>query len=328
MSTAPAAAHAMLGRTFRGVPLDLAPLEDLVAHFEQRKLRASHRHAAEGDRKRWHFAIVGLQTVDEPFPISERATLRPVLEPPGEVELARALSEKSKLSAVARYSGYINYELSVDANGTSGENGAFTLAWWVLSAIRIRTLADFLVPLASDQSWSTISALDDGACHVRILEDTPRARRFGTVVAVSRNDLDWVEQHILSLAGLLETPKFRLAVDCLTTHPHEASLRMTTASLWSGVEALVGVSSELRFRVSALVASYIEPRGASRVSLYKRLKALYDFRSKAVHGAALSDARLNAHIADVRAILSLLVCRMVEAKAVPSDDEWESALLE
>ena len=159
-----------------------------------------------------------------------------------------------------------------------------------------------------------------------LLEDVPAARRFGDAIVVSQVDLKWVSVHLTAWIDLLERPAFRLAVDSLTTHHQQANLRMAAASLWAGFEALFGVNSELRFRLSALAASYLEPRGTSRVNLYKRIKTLYDYRSKAVHGGATSDMQLQSHIIEVRGILSRLLCRMVEAKLLPSTEQFEEYL--
>ena len=305
----------------------LDELKRLVDHFEARRLRAVERLVAADRKGRWYFALLGLDLGVPEYHIGDVAALRPVAEPPGEVELATALTDKALLSAVGRYAHSVRHELGVDRSFGSKDQGAFNLAWWFLSALRIRTLADFLVPAVSDHSWATIAAISDGACHVQLLEDVPRARRFSVPVRISESDLDWASQSLIALAELLEVPRFRLAVDCLTTHQHEASLRMTTASLWAGVEALFGINSELRFRLSALVAAFLEPRGAQRITRYRVVKSLYDFRSRAVHGGTLDDAMLSQHIRDVRVMLSALVCKMVEIKRVPSEDEWDATLL-
>src|SRR5215211_5996085 len=103
---------------------------------------------------------------------------------------------------------------------------------------------------------------------------------------------------------MLEVPKFRLAVEALTTHQHLVSLRMMAASLWSGIEALLGIQAELRFRITLSIASILEPRGEQRSARYRRVKKLYDIRSKAVHGITLSENELISHVAETRKLLS------------------------
>jgi hypothetical protein len=102
---------------------------------------------------------------------------------------------------------------------------------------------------------------------------------------------------------------------------------MSTASLWAGIESIFGIDKELRFRLAALTASFLEPRGDQRITRYKAVKKLYDFRSRVVHGAAARDTELVEHIREVRLLLSSLLCRMIESRHAPFGDEWDSVLL-
>lgn len=305
----------------------LSAMEASVHALEERRQRARER-LLRADGKQWHFALLGLEMDVDDYDIESTISLRPVIEPPHELDLAGAIGDKSIWSAVGRYSRGIRHELTIDRRFGSTEQGPFTLAWWFISALRTRTLSDFLVPAVADYSWSTIAGVKDGVCNIQLLEDVPRARRFATAARVSQADLDWTMENLPVFVTLLEDPRFRLAVDCLTTHQHEASLRMTTASLWAGIEALIGVNAELRFRLSALISSLLEPRGSGRTARYRALKTLYDFRSRAVHGAALDDNLIVQHILDVRHLLSSLICEMVDSKRIPSAGDWEKVLFE
>jgi hypothetical protein len=298
---------------------------DLVRHFEDRKRRAAERLAL-APAGRWCFGLLGVATETPEYRFDTVAILRRVTEPPGEIELATALKEKHLFSAVGRYSHAIAHELVIEQPSGSPDPALFTVAWWLISAIRVRTLADFLVPAVADYSWSTIAGAPDSSCHVQLLEDVPRARSFAKGVTITSADLDWVSEHCLGFSRLLQVPQFRLAVECLTTHPMESSVRMSAASLWAGFEALLGVTAELRFRISALLATYLRPPGAERLSLFRRLKKLYDVRSMIVHGAPVKDKAVVAHIQEVRGVLSELLCRITEGGRCPTGDEWEEAL--
>jgi hypothetical protein len=201
-----------------------------------------------------------------------------------------------------------------------------TLGWWLVAAIRIRTLGDFLVPAVSDHPWGTIAGLAETSCNIQLLEDVPRSRRLAAVPTLTAADLEWVAKNLLSLAELLQLERFRLAVDCLTTHQHEASLRMTAASLWTGIEALFGVASELRFRLAPLAAAYLDPRGEPRVQRYREIKRLYDIRSRLVHGGAIESDAVTSHVVAVRQLLGAILTRMIELGRAPTGDEWDEVL--
>lgn len=300
--------------------------EGLGQHFQQRKDMARAHLEALGGVAEHCFALSGLSLVAGPYVFSGIATLREVQRPPGEIELAGALRNKGLMSAIARHMPGVTHELAVPRDVPGDPQQPFNLGWWIISAIRCRTLADLLVPAVASVSWDAIPAVEAGMCEVQLLEDVPAARRMGQVVAVSSESLDWVHLHLAAWIDLLERPAFRLAVDSLTTHHQQANLRMSAASLWAGFEALFGISSELRFRLSALAASYLEEMGPGRLALYRRIKTLYDYRSKAVHGAAITDAQLEEHIVEVRSLLSRLMCQMTEAGAFPSTEDFEARL--
>ena len=302
-------------------------LRNLVAHFEERKARASER-LAQSAGQQWNFAILGIHTSVERFRFDQIGEFRRVVEPPGEVELASALKTQRLFGAVGRYSHRITHELAINRDFGSSDQAAFNIAWWIISALRVKTLAEFLIPLVADHSWSVIAAVEKQQCHAQLLEDVPQARRVEDSVAIQESDLQWVLERILAFGEMLEVPKFRLAVEALTTHQHLVSTRMMVASLWSGIEALMGIQAELRFRLALSVACLLDPRGPQRTERYRRVKKLYDVRSRAVHGTAMSEAELVRHVAETRKLLSGMICTMIEGGRVISEEDIERRLLE
>jgi hypothetical protein len=302
-------------------------LRKLIAHFEDRKTRASAR-LAQSTGIQWSFAVLGIRSGVERFSFDQIGEFRRVVEPPGEVELASALKSQHLFSAIGRYSHGITHELAINRDFGSSDQAAFNIAWWIISALRVKTLAEFLVPAVADHSWSVIAAIDKQTCHAQLLEDVPQARRVEDPVVVQESDLKWVLDRILAFGEMLEVPKFRLAVEALTTHQHLVSLRMMTASLWSGIEALIGIQAELRFRLALSVACLLEAPGPERTERYRRVKKLYDVRSRAVHGVAMRDAELVSHVAETRKLLSGMLSSMIECGSVPSEEDIERRLLE
>ncbi len=309
----------------------LKSLKDLVDQFKpfkERRARASERLAQSGGRE-WNFAILGIHTDIEWFSLAPIGEFRRVLEPPGEIELAAALRDPRMFGAVGRYSHGISHELAMNREiEESDQQAVFDLAWIFISALRVKTLAEFLVPAAADHSWSVIAALEQQCCEARLIEDVPQARRVEAPVLVREGDLEWVVGNVTPFMRMLQVPKFHLAVEAITTHQHLLSSRMMVASLWSGIEALMGIQAELRFRLALSVACALEPRGAQRVGRYRQVKKLYDCRSRAVHGAEMSEDELASHIIETRRILSAILCRMIEGDKVLSEEDIERELLQ
>jgi hypothetical protein len=300
-------------------------LKRLFDHFSERKLRAKAR--LKNDSKAgWYFGIIGLQLPVSSYDLlSEVATLEEVLEPPGESELVCALKEQHLFGAIARYSHGIRHQLKIVGPGVEEEK-LFVVASWFISLLRIRTLAEFLVPVASDHSWSVIAGLEPKTCRVRFVEDVPGAKKLAKSTVIHEVDLKWVGTNVYRFVRLLNVPCFCLAVESLSTHQHQASDRMMAATLWSGIEALFNIQSELSFRLATCIAVVIEPLGSGRKAAYKEIKKLYSTRSKAVHGAKLSQEQIHKHVLEVRTILSRILCRYIEEGEVFSEERIENEM--
>jgi hypothetical protein len=300
-------------------------LRGLSEHFERRKARAMQRLESE-KKQGWFFGIIGLECEVPSFDFAEQLVVfEEVEEPPGEIELARALIQPELFGAIARYSHNITHQLRI-LEYEAKQQDYFNLAWWIISLIRVRSLADFLVPAASDHSWSVIAGLGPKTCNIQFIEDVPTAKKLTQSTPVSTADLIWISDHLAAFTRMLEIQNFRLAVECLTTHQHQSSDRMMAAMLWSGIEALFAIQAELSFRLATFIATLLEKPGKSRRDLYIRVKKLYGIRSKAVHGAKLSGQQIHEHIVEVRQLLSRLVCLMIDKGDVFSEQGIENAL--
>lgn len=302
-------------------------LSDLLNHFDSRKKYAAAKISSLSGKNEICFALSGLTFQNGPYVFKNIGELREVLHPPGEIELAGALKNKHLLSAVARHMPAVTYELALKSGETKLLQPDLNIGWWIISALRCRTLTDILVPAVANASWDVFPALQANSCEVQLIEDVPTARKICKSVEISINSLNWVHENLERWIALLELPTFRLAIDSLTTHNQHANLRMTAAALWAGFEALFGINSELRFRLALMAAAYLEERGPNRLVVYRRIKKLYDYRSKAVHGGAMSDKLLIEHIIEVRELLSRLVCLMTEIGKMPTIEDYEERLL-
>lgn len=300
----------------------LQRLRDMLDEIDQRKYRASKRLEREGGEF-IYLAIIGLKISIDEFEFVPEARLQRVEEHPGEMELARALRNSQIVSAIGRYAHGIQHELRVGRD-------ALKHAWPVISALRVRTCSEFLVPAFCDRSWSTIAAFEDRSCVAGLYEDIPQARPLSEqAVEIREEDLEWVKAHLTAFVELYHNESFSLAAEALATHHHYVEdERIMTAMLWSGIEALFGVESELRFRLATSVAVALEPRGTERRNLYEAMKRHYDVRSKAVHGGRVSQKILHQHVLDVRSLLSRLLCRFVEIGKVPSQHDIEKMVFE
>jgi hypothetical protein len=95
-------------------------------------------------------------------------------------------------------------------------------------------------------------------------------------------------------------------------------------SLWGALEAFFSPSTtELKFRISALIASFLEPPGKQRATLQKDVAKLYDMRSAAAHGKPRHE---QADVLNTFNLLRRVLFAFIDDKSVPTKDELEARL--
>jgi len=137
--------------------------------------------------------------------------------------------------------------------------------------------------------------------------------------------LDWVRQHWEAALDLAErSVPFALALDVLESVLFIKNPALALVSIWGALEALfTGSKVELRFRVSALLATYLEPPGPKRYRLQKAAAKLYDARSAAAHGAP---KHTEDDLGSSYDLLRFAVIKMIEVRKVPDHKELEAML--
>lgn len=316
-------------------PLDTKPrrqlspaieeLERLYEHFENRKRRATKR-AEQIKKEWWSFALVGFKMKKEKYIFhSDKILIQAVKEPPGHVELATALKDGRLLATASRYAQLPHYELLIHKD--ISHNVVFLLSEYIISLIRIKSRMDFLVPIAFNCSLSTICAYTDNSIDAVIIEDNPKTRIIDKKENIKSTDLNWVNKHTFKLYELMQQPNINLAIESYCTYNQQASIRMSIAALWSGIEAVFKIQGELTFRISLYTAALLGKSGKERKEIFNAMKKLYVFRSKVIHGNYLNDKELLDHCVQAKSILSKLLVLIIENGHAFTQDEIEGKLL-
>lgn len=137
--------------------------------------------------------------------------------------------------------------------------------------------------------------------------------------------IDWVQKNWRSAANLRgQSAEFRLALEVFEAGQFIPSTAMILVSIWGALEAIFSPSSaELRFRVSALIAAYMEPPGEARLAEQQKIAKLYDKRSAAAHGKPRHDEK------DVLVsfeLLRMVLIRIIERRKLPSKEDLDRLL--
>lgn len=144
---------------------------------------------------------------------------------------------------------------------------------------------------------------------------------------LTKEDGNWIDNNYEKFNHLAaKSEGFRFALSVAINWQYASAPRVAIAELWSGIEALCGVNTEVVYRVSLQVASLLEERGIARQDRFKRVKKLYGVRSKAVHGEELSDDKLNKAMIESFDILNRLLLVNIEKGRPFMSDDFEAAI--
>ncbi len=140
-------------------------------------------------------------------------------------------------------------------------------------------------------------------------------------------DASWIYTNYEKFNALAaDCPSFRFALESATDWRFAGNMRNAIARIWAGIEAIFGISSELVYRVSLLSASLLAQRGEERLRRFTEVKKLYGIRSKAIHGDALPDEKLEVGLSGSFKLLRELLIRIVDLGHPLNEKDFENAI--
>ena len=112
------------------------------------------------------------------------------------------------------------------------------------------------------------------------------------------------------------------------THFSHPNLSVRVATIWSGIEAMIGVDQELRFRIALYVSKLFGESESEITKLFAETKKLYDGRSKCVHGSGLKtrEEEKNLYYKSLNLLCDLIV-RACQNGKVPEKEDIEKTIL-
>jgi hypothetical protein len=199
--------------------------------------------------------------------------------------------------------------------------------WWLLALLRVRVSQLARIPVIASIPFHEGATAEYGAAHYWPVEVEPHRLALEPTPqrVISSDALEWIARYWISggrLAG--SSQGFYLLAQAFTDAPKVRSPALAILSLWGPLEGMFSPArSELKFRVSALIAAYLEPPGASRQLLQKHVARLYDARSAAAHGGG---AEVVKELQDTYALVRRVLLTIIEAGAAPTRETLEEGL--
>lgn len=207
--------------------------------------------------------------------------------------------------------------------------------WLATSLLVIRGYSNILPLAASDYSWNLVAGISkkksnnqlpafNGAIldyHVRYFN---KSTNFKTNLL--EEDEHWINDNFESFNNLAaKSVKFRLALESAIDWRFSYDTRIAISRIWTGIESLFGVSSELVFRISLLCSNLLEQDYLLRIKLFNKCKKLYGIRSKAVHGDKLSEDDLSTSLLDSDELLKQLLILCINNGHEFNEEDFEKA---
>jgi hypothetical protein len=157
-----------------------------------------------------------------------------------------------------------------------GQQGAL---WWIVALIRLRTGPNVIVPAVSNFPFAEGPAREKEVQYWPY-EIEPRLLRISDDAQpkISELDLAWNRKYWIPSAQLAaKRPEFQTLVEAVDQCMFAKRSSLAVLWLWSALEAMFSTGrEELRYRMSSVIAAYLEPAGLGRMSLQKRIAKLYD----------------------------------------------------
>lgn len=231
--------------------------------------------------------------------------------------------------ATTQHEGFDVHTELVIHNGYKppGDLTPYEVARTIATSLRLRVDPTIRLLVGSGHALSEIASVPDREVRLTPIESTRQYIQLALQTRPSVIEaLAWVRKYWSNAVSLMAShADFRLAMEAFelsTFIPHHA---LTLVSLWGALEALFSPStSELRFRVSVLIASYVHPPGEERLALQREIFELYDKRSAAAHGKPKHNIE---HLLQTFNLIQRVLVRMIEENAVPSKAALNNMLL-
>jgi hypothetical protein len=201
-------------------------------------------------------------------------------------------------------------------------------AWWLTSLLRLRVSPSISMPVIADRPFASMRE-DFVQPHVIAIEGLP-SRTLPVVqnrTQLGSEDLLWLKDNWIRGGRLMNAHKrFNAAYQAFDFSSHAGSVALAMLTIWGALEELFShAKQELRFRISASIASYVEDRGPRRLAFHKKVQRLYDARSAVAHSAGKGQ---HDELVESYAILRGCLLRMIESGMVPEREDLEKRVFE
>lgn len=252
--------------------------------------------------------------------------LRHVSNTPGIVHVCKSANYEisDDYLSVSRYAPSIHAEVAVGCNHQDLEDNVrflLDMSWHLVALMKLLGCSNLFCPCCASVSWDTIAIAPNNSVRFTLLDDTPRRLLNKGAKQLSKQEINWIDQHFidaLDLRNFSSSRRFGLAFNIAYTWNYTDNYRIALSQLWCGLDALFGCKTDRP--VTKVLLGRINdwlPKLDTELIRY-----LYDIRSDAVHGRYFQNDIIEDAINKTVDILrtSLIKCIETKSKTLP---DWE-----
>jgi len=300
--------------------------------------------AASEEPLDWFLLVLGLPMSAPSYQLGPGLVLQRVERPLTVFDLAAAGAKGFREWAVLEpVTHAVTAELRTNNEAVTPQGyDALNRAWLVSAMLVARGFDRHLVPAVSAYSWNRIAGYERATrgqygpaserlprfqgglldYHLQFLHVGKQQGRLFT-----EGDAEWVRGKLCTFEKLATSDAtFRFALEAAVDWRFARDHRTALARVWGGIEALLGVSSELVFRIALMAASVLAERGPERLAKFQSVKRLYTMRSKAVHGSEMSVESASEALEQSVSLLQDLLFDAVERGQTRSEADFNEAI--
>jgi hypothetical protein len=237
------------------------------------------------------------------------------------------LDSFGKMSAVSEGIS-LNVELELLIPSSFQIEGFFdrlNTLWWITALMRLRGAHRAQLPVISDRPFAEIAENWSKAKALPVEVVPRRLPAAENIYELSIEDLQWLKNVWLSGNKLMRNHSaFNDAFQALDGAGAMPTKAVATLAIWGAFEHLFSpAKQELRFRVSANIATFLETAGSERLKLHKRIMKLYDVRSSIAHGVKTPSAD---DWVETLSLAHRVLAKILTINRVPTISDLERAL--
>jgi hypothetical protein len=229
-------------------------------------------------------------------------------------------------AASGGFSFDVNAELLIPSHIEDKYGSKIGVARTVVFLLRLGVNPATTLPVFSNYPFGALPQIPDNQANLFPFEVQRRHFPLDVVGGLANAiALTWVKDRWQVAYRLTaESAEFALAVEAIDRGQFVQNSALALVSLWGALEALFSPSTaEVTFRVSSLIAAFLEPPGNERANLQKEVAKLYDKRSAAAHGKPKHEPE---DLLGTFNLLRRVLMAIIDREKVPSKNDLEGML--